>query len=345
MKNKDRYKKKIRRQRRRRRFFQNLKVLLAQNIYIIVLIGIIFFSVIIILPRQNEKTEVEITTVAETTTEAIVEEETTTAKVDKVYKTIKPKERTEENIIEELKSRSKKNSKYKFIYSRRDEYPMDMLNAVLNNPEMLDFLVGYPDNEYTIKYLEDNQKGYNGVWDSDEIDVSGIKLTKKEKNSNYPLFLQWDERWAYIPYGDANIGMAGCGPTCLSMVIVGLTHNSKATPAQIAKYSSEHGYYVQGQGTSWSLMTDVSRQYNIKASWLSNSEQSMKAALDEGKMLICSVGKGDFTIQGHFIVIYGYTEDGFLINDPYCQVRSEKNWTYEKISSQIKTIWQYSYEE
>lgn len=340
MENNYRYKNKKNKQQRRRRFFYDLKVLLAQNIYTIVLIGIILFSVIIILPRQNNVTIEESTTVAETTTVALVVEETTTEKIDKVYKTIKPIERTLDTINKELKSRSKKNSKYKLIYNRRDEYPKDMLNAVLNNPEMLDFLVGYPDNEYTIKYLDDNQL-YNN--DNYDIDVSEIKLTKKEKNSEHPLFLQWDERWAYIPYGDANIGMAGCGPTCLSMVIVGLTHNSKATPAQIAKYSSEHGYYVDGQGTSWSLMTDVPRQYNIDVSKISVSEYNMKKALDDGKMLICSVGKGNFTIQGHFIVIYGYTEEGFLINDPYCKVRSEKTWSYEKISDQIKTIWQYGY--
>ena len=29
-----------------------------------------------------------------------------------------------------------------------------MLNAVLNNPEMQDFLIGYPDNQYTLKYLK-----------------------------------------------------------------------------------------------------------------------------------------------------------------------------------------------
>lgn len=36
-----------------------------------------------------------------------------------------------------------------------------MLNAVLNNPEMQDFLIGYPDNQYTLKYLKtqsDEQK-------------------------------------------------------------------------------------------------------------------------------------------------------------------------------------------
>ena len=158
-----------------------------------------------------------------------------------------------------------------------------------------------------------------------------------------PLFIQWDERWAYIPYGDENIGMAGCGPTCMSMVIVGLTHNSEATPAEIARHSEESGYYVNGQGTSWLLMSQVAKNYGITVNQMAVSQIEMENALDNGNMLICSVGAGDFTTQGHFIVIYGYTDEGFLVNDPYCKVRSTKKWSFDRIKDQIKTIWRYSY--
>ncbi len=51
-----------------------------------------------------------------------------------------------------------------------------------------------------------------------------------------PLLLQWDKRWGYESYGDSIIGLAGCGPTCLSMVYVYFTHDLNGTPREIASY-------------------------------------------------------------------------------------------------------------
>ena len=45
--------------------------------------------------------------------------------------------------------------------------------------------------------------------------------------------------------------------------------------------------------------------------------------INEGKVLICSVKKGVFTAAGHFIVIYGYDEAGFKVNDRKCVARSK----------------------
>lgn len=64
----------------------------------------------------------------------------------------------------------------------------------------------------------------------------------------------------------------------------------------------------------------------------------MKLALDRGEVIICSMRPGDFTAAGHFVVIYGYDEDGFMVNDPNCVARSRKRWSYEDIADQIKHI-------
>ena len=238
-----------RRSRRRRELTprEKLLIILKRNIYPIALVVIIIFSIVVILPAEKSreaKKEVTASITENKNNTAQKETETTTNKNTKVYKTIKPKTRTTEKIVAELKERSKHDEKYKKIYDRIDEYPKGMLNAVLNNPEMQDFLIGYPDNQYTLKYLKtqsdeaeettltETETVQKTTQDSNEkIDLSDVKLTEKERKSAHPLFIQWDERWAYIPYGDENIGMAGCGPTCMSMVIVGLTHNSEATPA------------------------------------------------------------------------------------------------------------------
>lgn len=206
------------------------------------------------------------------------------------------------------------------IYENKSLYPKNMLEALEKNPEIQNFVKNYPDSEPVVQ---------GGI--SDE-----------EKEEAFPLFLQWDARWGYVPYGDDNIGLSGCGPVCLSMVIFSLTRNENVTPDAIADFSMNMGYYEYGAGTSWNLMTDAAVQYGVMAEGLSLDEGIMKASLDKGHMIICSMGPGDFTTTGHFIVIYGYDQDGFLVNDPYSRIRSSKKWDYETISGQIRAMWEYS---
>ena len=67
----------------------------------------------------------------------------------------------------------------------------------------------------------------------------------------------------------------------------------------------------------------------------------MKRELDEGHYLILTMGEGDFTLEGHFIVIYGYDENGFLVNDPNCVSRSRKSWSFGELEGQVKNIWSF----
>ena len=204
------------------------------------------------------------------------------------------------------------------IYQSRFQYPKELLAALANNPEMADFTYGYLGGDR----------------------VTG-GFTTAEKEQEFPLFLQWDPRWGYESYGESCIGLAGCGPTCLSMVLFYLTRDETLTPDKIAKYSMENGYYVKGAGTAWTLMEDIPKLYGIKFTELSSSEHSIKAALDKGNIVVCAMGRGYFTTSGHYIVIYGYDEDGFMVNDPNCIARSNERWTFGEIQYQIKNIWAY----
>lgn len=233
----------------------------------------------------------------------------------------KPMDRTAKEVLQKLKELGGANPTILEIYQNHSLYPDDLLAALANNPEMADFVAGY---------LNRTDYGTSG-------------LTSLEKEQEHPLFLQWDPRWGYESYGtESNIGLAGCGPTCLSMVLYYLTGDETLTPDKVAKYSMDNGYYMQGTGTAWALMEDVPKLYNIKVSSLSKSAANMKAVLDNNSIIICSMGKGDFTASGHFIVIYGYDKNGFLVNDPNCVARSRRNWTYSEIEKQIKKIWVYT---
>ena len=233
----------------------------------------------------------------------------------------KPVERTEKEVLQQLNELGQTNSVIQKIYENQSQYPKDLLAALANNPEMADFAAGY----------------LNGHKDN----VSG--LTAAEKKQAFPLFLQWDPRWGYRSYGtDSCIGLAGCGPTCLSMALFYLTGDENLTPDKIAEYSMENGYYVDGVGTAWALMEDVPKLYGINVTKLNAEESNIRAALDNGGVVICSVGRGDFTTSGHYILIYGYDSEGLIINDPNCVARSGKRWIFSDIQWQIKNTWAYS---
>ena len=231
----------------------------------------------------------------------------------------KPIERTEAEVLQRLEELAQDNSVIGDIYRNHSGYSEELLAALANNPEMADFVAGYPCGR--------------GV-------VAG-EITVLEQEQEFPLFLQWDPRWGYESYGESCIGLAGCGPTCLSMVLFYLTGDETITPDKIARYSMENGYYVKGTGTAWTLMKDVPTLYNIKATEISSSEQNIRTELDHGNLIICAMGRGFFTTSGHYIVIYGYDKDGFMVNDPNCVARSNERWTFREIQYQIKNIWSY----
>lgn len=214
---------------------------------------------------------------------------------------------------------AEENDEYQAILNHSDEYPEELLTALEHNPEMLEFVSGYLNTEQ-------HKRG---------------ELTKDEKEDRYPLFLQWDARWGYETYGNSCIGLSGCGPTCLTMVIHILNADSELTPADVAEYAEEQGYYVKDSGTDWSFMTDGAAAYGITGTELSLDQNVMERALDADRPIICALRAGDFTTSGHFIVIYDYDKDGFKVHDPNSRIRSERSWTYEELKWQIRNLWAF----
>ncbi|MCD7829364.1 MAG: C39 family peptidase [Clostridiales bacterium] len=205
-----------------------------------------------------------------------------------------------------------------------DAIPERLLQLVINNIETIDFVADYPTNHSK---------------------SAKIDLSDEAKSGQVPLLLQWDERWGYAAYGDGLMGYTGCGPTCLSMVALYLTGDADITPLAVANYADEAGYYTDGVGSAWTLMSEGCEHFGLTATEMYVSESDMAEMLEAGHPLICAVGAGDFTASGHFIVIYGYSDGAFLINDPNSPIRSGQTWSYETLSSQIKNIWYYSAEK
>ena len=223
-----------------------------------------------------------------------------------------------EEIQTRLKNLADRYPEFQTIYDHMDQYPEALLNNLCCNPNMLDFALGYQENYDTT----------SGTLEASELD--GI-----------PLFIQWDKRWGYDAYGNDVIGLSGCGPTCLSMIVIGLTKNQEATPDKLADYATEHGYYEQNSGTKWSFMDEVAAVYGVQGYYIYLSKDNMQEELSQGHPLVCAMRSGDFTSQGHFIVIAGMEGDKFLVHDPNSIERSQQLWDYDTLQYQISAIWAF----
>lgn len=215
---------------------------------------------------------------------------------------------------------STQKAKAEKLLNETELYPQELLDMLSRNPDMLDFVEGYPE-----------KKG--------QVFADSIGKVKK---GEYPLLLQWDERWGYGNYGTSCIAVSGCAPTVISMAIAGLTGEDSITPYTVATYAEENGYYVPGSGTSWSLISEGIQHFGLFGQELPLSKDSVFQTLDSGMPIICSMRPGDFTTTGHFILLVG-TQDGKIqVRDPNSTQRSEKLWDYETLEHQINNLWAVS---
>lgn len=198
------------------------------------------------------------------------------------------------------------------------EWPDKLVELLEKNPDAEEFVLNYPLKK-------------NNVFD--------IDLSDYENKNSVPLFFQWDERWGYTIYGSNVMGLTGCGPTCLSMVCLYLLNDAVYTPRYMADFAEENGYYVEGSGSAWTLISEGGETLGLDVTEISLDENRMMKNLELGNPIICSMGPGDFTTAGHFIVLAGCKDGKFVVNDPNSITNSERLWSYDELKGQIKNLW------
>ena len=195
------------------------------------------------------------------------------------------------------------------------EYPKSLIALLERNPETAEFVRNYPFRQGA------------------EADISG---TDREE---VPLFLQWDPRWGYRKYGSDFLAVTGCGPTCLAMAGYYLTGDPEWNPAAVAEFAEKAGYYAEGYGSSWTLISRGGPELGLTVTELPLVKKKMMDALEMGNPVILAMGAGDFTTTGHYIVLTGVEDGLFRVNDPNSLENSGKLWSYEEIEGQIRNIW------
>ena len=202
-------------------------------------------------------------------------------------------------------------------------YPSYLVSLLGRNKEAASFVLNYPIRKDSYKNVTFN-------------------LTEYKNSKTVPLFMQWDERWGYDKYGKGCIGTSGCGPTALSMVAMYLLNDTTLTPRKLAQFAIKEGYCIPGSGSSWSLMSKGGVTLGMKVTTVSNNETAIKKQLAKGHPMIAIMGKGDFTIYGHYIVFTDYVDGKIKVNDSNSYINSEKLWKYSDIKGQIRNLWAFS---
>lgn len=224
----------------------------------------------------------------------------------------------------ELEALARADSRVMRVIEEPQLYSPELINLLLTQPEARSFVLGYPDR--------------------DTSDQSG-ELTSEELEGGIPELIQWDARWGYIEYGTGPLGITGCGPTCLSMVMTALTGDPKYTPGYLAEFSLENNYYLNGSGSPWALFTDGAPKLGISCQSVPVVEASMVSALEEGKVLVANVHAGIFTDAGHYLVISGYADGLFEVKDPNSPSNSARGWSLAELEGQMDALWAFSPEE
>ena len=309
-------------QRRKRRFDRKKVVLVERTICILILLALLALAGRWIAgqlskedsqKKKQTKTQTDNTAQKEDKTEA---ENTQTP----VYDFVCSDGTLSAEFQQTLSDRAKEDTKVQKILADSRNYPVSMLELLAKNAETTDFVADYLEKK-------------------DEAPAESIGEVKE---GEIPLLIQWDERWGYIHYGDGIIANSGCGPTALAMVAAGLTGDNSITPYKIASYAGANGYYVAGSGSSWSLMTEAALNFGVAGTEIALSESSVTEELNAGHPIICSMKQGDFTTDGHFIVLTGMADGKIQVHDPNSKERSSRTWDYATLEPQIENLWSFT---
>lgn len=204
--------------------------------------------------------------------------------------------------------------------SIEEDWPEDMLELLVKNPDAVDYVLNYPLLKGT----------------SQEADLSDLA-----GNGKVPQLYQWDERWGYSKYGGKEMGLTGCGPTCLSMVCLYFLGDAKYTPRYVADFADDHGYYTKGVGTEWSLMYEGAKNLGLNVEKIPPNAKTILSQLKQGNLVILAMGPGDFTTTGHYILLAGEQDGKAIVHDPNSSTNTAMLWDLTKIRSQIENLWVY----
>lgn len=157
--------------------------------------------------------------------------------------------------------------------------------------------------------------------------AGGLTEDDLPADGSIPHLMQWDKRWGYMEYIGGPLGTKGCCPTSLAMLYAGLSGRTDMSPYMVSLLATESelcdaqagthgefvGYFCEHVGLDWAEITTIDEAASY---------------LNDGWVLVCNLGAGEFTDLGHYVLVTGWSGyDGDVhVNDPYTTSVNERPW-------------------
>lgn len=182
--------------------------------------------------------------------------------------------------------------------------------------------------------------------DAIELKISESEVEKggqhRYYNSGFEFvyFNQCDPQWKNEKYGALTIGYAGCGPSCMAMIVASFIQNNETiNPKTMCDLSRNiGGYNAQYQCSNHSVVPLISEHYGLTCEGVGNDFNRVYEELQTGnKLAVVILAPSDWTSAGHFIVLRGVEDGKVIIADPASTDRSNVYWTKEDIIKRART--------
>ena len=209
------------------------------------------------------------------------------------------------------------------------------------------------------KFAIDNAELYTEYWfnllyDEDDFELAynypflkdgymNMTFTDEELNSEeVPAVYLDDPRWVYE---DEYIKSQGCVAVAITMANLYLNHNSNADPIKIINYAVEIDKIDFG-GIEQDGISDIIEHFGMTSEEhildVENgeriSESELKSAVDiDGTVLM--VGLRGETFGSHVLIVRGYDNNGFYVNDPADPENTAVQWVFEVFENELVSYW------
>lgn len=183
-----------------------------------------------------------------------------------------------------------------------------------------------------------------GKQSSSDSEQSSLGSTTP-RSSQVPLFLQIDKQWKDIPYGtDGSRTMEENGCAIATLAMIGNHYGLGLTPETVQAWA-RNDYYVYLIGTTWDIFADFALWSGLQFRNLENDIDSAIEELEQGHLVVVSVKPGKFTDIGHIMLLTGYKDGKFSINDPNDDGSKANNYCWfdaELVAEDSLNFWSYS---
>lgn len=207
------------------------------------------------------------------------------------------------------------------------------LQILLNTNISRDAIFGKRTKQAVAIYQDSKGLKADGICNADVWSalIVGVKDTPQPTPGKFvqPVdYKQADSKWGkknYTSCGNKKQTMAnsGCGPTAAADVVATLKDKS-VNPWTLAQLSMQWGYRTKSSGTAWGFFKKLASHYKFNKFVQSSSIDALKACLNAGGYVVCSMGSGYWTKGGHYICAWKYDSTYIYCNDPASKTRKKQ---------------------